>query len=101
MAGKYPESDVQGQNFPASIGGESHINYVYHKARVTVNGTVFEFPLSRYDTWVFDNYITPEELPGIAIGVCVTNAPAMGFIAYFFVGNKNNVEAWLEYARNK
>lgn len=44
-AGKYPESDVQGQNFPASIGGDSHTNYVYHKARVTVNGTVFEFPL--------------------------------------------------------
>lgn len=101
VAGKYPESDVQGQNFPASIGGASHTNYVYHKARVTVNGTVFEFPLSKYNTWVFDNYITPEELPGIAIGVCVTNSPAMGFIAYFFVGNKNNVEKWLEHSRNR
>lgn len=70
-------------------------------ARVTVDGKVFKFPLSRYNTWVFDNYITPQELPGLAIGICISNSPAMGFIIYFFVGSSSNVEEWLEYSRNR
>lgn len=100
ITGKVSSGDVTGQSFPASVGGGDHTSYTYDKARVTVDGKVFEFPLSRYNTWVFDNYITPQELPGLAIGICISNSPSMGFIIYFFVGSSSNVEEWLEYSRN-
>lgn len=101
ITGKVSSGDVKGQSYPASFGSDDHTSYTYDMARVTVDGKVFEFQLSRYNTWVFDNYITPQELPGLAIGICISNSPSMGFIIYFFVGNKNNVEAWLEYSRNR
>lgn len=101
ITGKVSSGDVTGQSFPASVGGGDHTSYTYDRARVTVDGKVFEFPLSRYNTWVFDNYITPQELPGLAIGICISNSPAMGFIIYFFVGSSSNVEKWLEHSRNR
>lgn len=101
ITGKVSSGDVKGLSYPASVGGGDHTSYTYDRARVTVDGKVFEFPLSRYNTWVFDNYITPQELPGLAIGICISNSRSMGFIIYFFVGSSSNVEEWLEYSRNR
>ena len=79
----------------------NHTDDAYDGAKVTINGKEYIFPLTRYNTWSFDNIYTTEELPGLAVVVHVTNVSAMGTCIYLSAVREDEAQSILDRMRNR